>query len=32
MWEVVLLAPVDAWFLGLREGDPTTANRVMEAS
>jgi hypothetical protein len=31
MWEVVLLAPVDEWFLGLCETDPTTANRVMEA-
>ena len=31
MWEVVLLAPVDEWFLDLCESDPTTANRVMEA-
>ncbi|GAA2342882.1 type II toxin-antitoxin system RelE/ParE family toxin [Dactylosporangium salmoneum] len=31
MWEVVLLGPVDEWFLGLCEADPVTANRVMEA-
>jgi hypothetical protein len=31
MWEVVLLAPVEEWFLGLCETDPVTANRVMEA-
>lgn len=31
MWEVVLLAPVDEWFLDLCETDPHTANRVMEA-
>ncbi|MER7009153.1 type II toxin-antitoxin system RelE/ParE family toxin [Dactylosporangium sp. NPDC000555] len=31
MRQVVLLAPVDEWFLGLCETDPTTANRVMEA-
>jgi hypothetical protein len=31
MWEVVLLASVEEWFLGLCETDPTTANRVMEA-
>jgi|SRR3954469_10662679 hypothetical protein len=31
MWEIVLLAPVDEWFLDLCETDPTTANRVMEA-
>lgn len=31
MWDVVLLAPVEEWFLELCESDPTTANRVMEA-
>lgn len=31
MWEVVLLAPVEEWFLGLCETEPVTANRVMEA-
>ena len=31
MWEVVLLAEVDEWFLDLCETDPHTANRVMEA-
>jgi hypothetical protein len=31
MWEVILLDPVDAWFLDLCEADPHTANRVMEA-
>jgi hypothetical protein len=31
MWDVVLLAPVEEWFLNLCESDPTTANRVMEA-
>ena len=31
MWDVVLLAPVEEWFLELCELDPTTANRVMEA-
>lgn len=31
MWEVVLLTPVEEWFLDLCESDPTTANRVMEA-
>lgn len=31
MWDVVLLAPVEEWFLGLCGSDPTTANRVMEA-
>ena len=29
--EVVLLASVEEWFLGLCETDPVTANRVMEA-
>lgn len=28
---MVLLAPVEEWFLGLCETDPATANRVMEA-
>ena len=31
MWDVVLLAPVEEWFLAVCESDPTTANRVMEA-
>lgn len=31
MWDVVLLAPVEDWFLNLCESDPSTANRVMEA-
>lgn len=31
MWEVVLLGPVEEWFLDLCESDPVTANRVMEA-
>ena len=31
MWEVVLLDPVEEWYLELCESDPTTANRVMEA-
>ncbi|WP_425571442.1 type II toxin-antitoxin system RelE/ParE family toxin [Phytohabitans rumicis] len=31
VWEVVLLAPVDEWFLHLCEDDPQTANRVLEA-
>jgi hypothetical protein len=31
MWEVVLLGPVDEWFLELCDTDPHTANRVMEA-
>ena len=31
MWEVVLLGPVDEWFLELCDTDPQTANRVMEA-
>lgn len=31
MWEVVLLAEVEEWFLDLCGSDPTTANRVMEA-
>lgn len=31
MWDVVLLAPVEEWFLALCESDATTANRVMEA-
>jgi hypothetical protein len=31
MWEVVLLAPVEEWFLALCKADLTTANRVMEA-
>ncbi|GLY01544.1 MULTISPECIES: type II toxin-antitoxin system RelE/ParE family toxin [Actinoplanes] len=31
MWEVVLLAPVEEWFLSLCEEDPTTANRITEA-
>ena len=31
MWEVILLDPVDEWFLQLCETDPHTANRVMEA-
>lgn len=31
MWDVVLLAPVEEWFLAVCESDPTTANRVMVA-
>jgi len=31
MWDVVLLTPVEEWFLAVCESDPTTANRVMEA-
>jgi hypothetical protein len=31
MWDGVLLAPVEEWFLAACESDPTTANRVMEA-
>jgi len=31
MWDVVLLAAVEEWFLAVCESDPTTANRVMEA-
>jgi hypothetical protein len=31
VWEIVLLEPVDEWFLRLCETDPHTANRVMEA-
>jgi len=31
MWDVVLLAPVEEWFLAVCESDPTTANRIMEA-
>lgn len=31
VWEVVLLARVEEWFLELCLSDPTTANRVMEA-
>jgi hypothetical protein len=31
MWDIVLLAPVEEWFLDLCESDPATANRVMEA-
>lgn len=31
VWEVVLLEPVEEWFLHLCVADPHTANRVMEA-
>jgi hypothetical protein len=31
VWDVILLDPVDEWFLRLCEEDPETANRVMEA-
>ncbi|MFC4109524.1 type II toxin-antitoxin system RelE/ParE family toxin [Micromonospora zhanjiangensis] len=31
MWEVVLVASVEEWFLDLCESDPISASRVMEA-
>ncbi|MFV2017695.1 type II toxin-antitoxin system RelE/ParE family toxin [Micromonospora sp. LOL_023] len=31
MWDVVLVAPVEEWYLSLCESDPATANRAMEA-
>ena len=31
VWEIVLVEPVEGWFLHLCEADPHTANRVMEA-
>ncbi|MEV5818667.1 type II toxin-antitoxin system RelE/ParE family toxin [Micromonospora haikouensis] len=31
MWQVVLVAPVEEWFLGLCKSDPITANRILEA-
>ncbi|SCL53929.1 hypothetical protein GA0070617_2512 [Micromonospora yangpuensis] len=31
MWQVVLLSPVEDWFLDLCERDALTANRVFEA-
>lgn len=31
MWQIVLLGPVEDWFLELCEVDAVTANRIMEA-
>ncbi|WP_405883426.1 MULTISPECIES: type II toxin-antitoxin system RelE/ParE family toxin [unclassified Streptomyces] len=31
MWEIMLLEPVETWFLKLCEGDPESANRITEA-
>jgi hypothetical protein len=30
-WEVLLLEPVNDWFLGLCKNDPLTADKVEEA-
>jgi hypothetical protein len=31
MWDIILLEPVEEWFLGLCRDDPESANRVIEA-